>query len=156
MHSFENAFASGERVFWNSDGNWELRCAACHEAILAEYRPSAFLDGARLERNLAGVSALGAYGVVHFTITRPLLLAGCPTSLAALGGAQVLGGIKFLFTCRELERRTAIAAHNLLIISHKRERKRNKWASSPSSEFLSDRLRGAQRTRGLVEGICAV
>lgn len=110
-----------------------LRCAACHEAILAEYRPAAFLDWARLERNLAGVAALGADGIVHFTIAGPLILAGCPTRLAALWGAQVLGSIKFLFTCRELERRTAIAAHYLLIISHKRERKRNKWASSPSS-----------------------
>ena len=100
--------------------------AACHKASFAQDRFATLLNGARLERNLARCTTLGAYGVVHLAGSGcALVLAGCAAILAALWSAQVLAGIKFLFTVGERELLTAIAACKLLI-SHKIKKKESK------------------------------
>jgi|CXWL01.1.fsa_nt_gi hypothetical protein len=94
--------------------------ALSHETGLAEDRLSAFLDWTGLEGHLASRAALGADCIVHFA-RATIRLASGTASLAALWSAQVLAGIKFLFTISERKLLTAIAACELLI-SHKREK----------------------------------
>jgi hypothetical protein len=107
------------------------------ETILAEDRLATLLDGAGLERNLAVVSALGADGVVHLTIALTLGLASRAAVLAALGGAQVLAGVKLLFTLGEREGLSAIAARELLI-SHTNERRKIMMGGFLLSCFSAD------------------
>ena len=82
----------------------------CVETRLAEDRASAFLDWARLERDLALCSALAANGVVHLAVASALRLAGVAAVLAALGSAQVSGRVELLLTVGEHESLTALAA----------------------------------------------
>ncbi len=93
------------------------------ETCLAENRTSAFLDWARLERNLALRAALAANGVVHLAILHALVLACRTAVLAPLGCRELLCGVELLLTIGEHEALTAIAAGDLLI-SHKTERRK--------------------------------
>ncbi len=102
----------------------QLACTAFRgKALFAEDRLATLLDGAGLERDLALVATLGAGGVVHLTIAEALGLARGAAVLAALGSAEVLGGVELLFAVRERECLSAIAARKLLI-SHKNERRK--------------------------------
>ena len=93
------------------------------EAGLAQDRATAFLDRARLERNLALCTAFCAGRIVHLTIGKALLLAVSAAILTALGSAEVLARVESLFTLGERECLAAIAAGDLLI-SHKERKKR--------------------------------
>lgn len=88
-----------------------LPTSLCREALFAEDRLVS--DG--LEGDLALDAALRTNGIMEFARTAGLSPAGLPAGLAALGSAQVLLGIKFLFTIREGECCTAIAARKFLI-----------------------------------------
>ena len=111
--------------------------ATCHEAVLAENRAATLLNGTGLERNLAGCSALGANGLVHFTRCRlAIVLASVAAALTALGSGQVLTCVELLFAFREGEYGTAVAAGDLLI-SHK-EKKRREIRTDSFSGFLGD------------------
>ena len=80
------------------------------ETCLAEDRAAAFLDGARLERNLALCAALAANGVMHLPVLHALVLALIATVLAPLGRRELLARIELLFTIGERKGLTAIAA----------------------------------------------
>lgn len=88
-----------------------LPTSLCREALFAEDR---FVSD-RFEGDLALDAALRADGIVQFTRTGRLRPASLPAGLAALGSAQVLLGIEFLFTIREGECCTAIAARKFLV-----------------------------------------
>lgn len=92
------------------------------EASLAQHRAAAFLDGARLERNLTLCTALAANGIVHCTVGCALALASDATILATLGRGEALLGKELLLTFGEGKILAAIAASELLI-SHTNERK---------------------------------
>jgi hypothetical protein len=92
------------------------------EAVLAEDGLAAFLNRTRLEGHLALAAALGAHRGVHLPRGEALVLALLAAVLAALGGAETTGVIKFLLTIREGEGTAAIAALELLV-SHKKKKK---------------------------------
>jgi hypothetical protein len=77
--------------------------ALSHETGLAQNWLSAFLDWTRLERHLASGAALGTHCIVHFAYASAICLASRTASLATLWSAQVLAGVKFLFTVGELK-----------------------------------------------------
>ncbi|MDB4979025.1 MAG: hypothetical protein JWM56_1211 [Candidatus Peribacteria bacterium] len=81
-----------------------------HETLSAENRLATLLDWARLEWNLTLCTTLGAGSVEHLTVGHALTLARITTILTTLWSAEVLGGVKLLFTFCERKRLTAIAA----------------------------------------------
>jgi hypothetical protein len=97
--------------------------AFCHEAVATQNWASTLLDWARLEWNLASVTALCTCCIVHFALSVALVLAVIAAILAALWSAEVLASKELLLTFREGERLAAIAAGDLLI-SHTNERKK--------------------------------
>jgi hypothetical protein len=75
----------------------------------------------RLERNLAGVAALGAGSIKHLTRTAlaTLGLAVLTASLASLGlVGKALLGVKFLLTCSKGEFLSAILADQSFVAVH--------------------------------------
>lgn len=77
----------------------------------------------RLERNLAGISALGASSVIHLTCTAlaTLGLAVLTASLASLGLiGKALLDIKFLLTCSKGEFLSAIFADQSFVAVHRK------------------------------------
>jgi hypothetical protein len=124
-------------IFGNEEA--ELgRVSLCHEAVLAEDRLAALLDGARLERHLALRTTFGAHGGVHLPRRKALALAGSATILAALWGAEVPACIELLFAFREGKGVPAIAAGELLI-SHKKGKKDIKMHFPSSGFSVADR-----------------
>lgn len=109
-----------------------IRVALGHETSLAEDWLSAFLNRTWFERHLAGAATLGAHCIVHFARCATIVFASGAASLTTLGSAQVLAGVKFLFTVGERKYLSAIAARELLI-SHSRKKERNE---SQCSSFL--------------------
>lgn len=86
------------------------RCALCIEAGLAQDRTTTFLNRTGLERNLALRAALATNGIVHLAVLHALALARIAAILATLGSAQVLAGVKLLFSFGKGEGLPAVAA----------------------------------------------
>ncbi len=68
----------------------------------------------QLRWHLALRTTLGTHCIVHLSCTA-IVLASLTAVLAALWSAEVLGGVKLLFTVSERKYVTAIAAGKLLI-----------------------------------------
>lgn len=86
------------------------RSALGIEASLAQNRATAFLDWARLERNLALSATLTTDRVMHLTVLHALALARIAAVLAALRCAEVPALEELLFTFGKSEGLPAVAA----------------------------------------------
>ena len=98
------------------------RLLLCFPARIAENGATALGLRTRLERHLARCTALRTHCIELLAVCAIVLTSGAAI-LAALRGIQVLGGVELLFTLRERECGTAIAAGDLLI-SHTKNRKK--------------------------------
>ena len=83
---------------------------------------SAAVDGPVIlgnERDLGGRTALGANGIVHFTLAIALGFPGVPACLAADGLVlETLFSVELLLAGRENALRAAILAYQSLVLEH--------------------------------------
>jgi hypothetical protein len=85
-------------------------CLVCFEAGETQDRSATLGLGARLKRNLAGVSALCTSGGKHLAGLHALVLALVAAVLAALRSGQSTLGVEGLLSLGEGERCAAVAA----------------------------------------------
>jgi len=103
--------------------SFRVLTAFCSKALFAEYWLATLLFGAWFKRYLTVRATLSTDSVVHLAWTLTGSFLRRAAVLAALGSAQVLGGVKLLLAFREDECGTAVAAGDLLI-SHENKKEK--------------------------------